>query len=148
VVSAAANALITWVSQTFEPLGKVLSDNGKNVVRQSSIAVGKALDALDAMGVPAMVVPLRRAGEQLLRSLFGGLMNPSPSPPPAPPEEDAAPPPPADAPAPAAAPGLPPVEAQGRGSVLWLAAALAGGLLPVWREAARRDRDRRRNRRI
>ncbi len=133
-----SGALMNWVAQTFGPLESLLAE------------AGQALDVLNMLGMPAVVVPLRRAGEQLLRSLFrglgGGLLGAPPEAPPAPPEEGALLPPAGGAPDPAAlaeAPRLPPEPAPTRGSVLWLAAALAGGLLPVWREASARGRKRR-----
>jgi hypothetical protein len=146
VIPAGPGWLLNLVDQTFGPLGQVLADTGRKAVRDSSAVVGKAaLDALESLGVPALVVPLRRAGEELLRSLFRGLGPGAVAPPPPPPADEDAPPPPAgDTPPPdqaaAEAPPLPPGEAPGKEGTLWLAAVLAGGLVPVWRQVTARKR--------
>ncbi len=133
-----------------EPLQRVLADLGKRAAKQSSL-VGQGWDVLQTLGVPALVVPLRRVGEQVfkavLRGLGAGLLGPAVQPP----AGDAAVMPPAgDGPEPAPvarAPILPIVEPSGKGGVLWLAAALAGGLVPVWRKVSRRGWKRRGERR-
>jgi len=110
------------------------------VVKESSVPVERALEILDTLGVVAMVAPVRRAGEQFLKSVLRGIGTGITAPPPAGADE-ALLGPGGDARDPGAtAPALRPAEAPVRSGVLWLAAALAGGLLPVWRDAVTRVR--------
>ncbi len=137
------------IKEKLGPLGKVLVDMGKRAAKQSSV-VGKGWEFMQTLGVPAVVVPLQRVGEGVIRALFrglgAGLIGPAVQPPPPPAREEAVPPPVENSPEPAPvadAPTLPLAEDTGKGAGLWLAAALAGGLVPVWREMSRRSRGRR-----